>query len=77
MKKKKKYFLNRKKMRKNVVLAFTIAAVLICVNGIRYFAEIFFRSVFNVNEIFIYLMGFSVSIIILIFLIKGFSDDSK
>ncbi len=59
--------------RKNIVIAFWVAAILLCVEGIRYFVELFVKSLEG-GDILAYWLGFCVAIIILTILIVKFAE---
>ncbi len=78
---KKKDVMDTKPMRRNIVLAFWIAAILLAIEALRFFIEFVVKNIDwgnpTTNKIMPYWISFSVAIILLAFLINGFSKDIK
>ena len=71
---KKKHTTERVDFYSNVILAFYVAVILLGVEGIRFFVGTFFRP-FNSQEFVAYIIPWGVAVVLLAFLINGFSKN--
>ena len=70
--KRKKDKMDSPQVRKQIVLAFWIAAILVIIDALRYFIILVVNSYFN-NEVLAEWIAFGIAIFILAVFINGFS----
>ena len=72
----KKHWLDRFESIKAAILALYIAAILLCVEGIRFLISLFFIKL-EMTQIMEFVVPWAIAIILVAALIKGFSNNLK